>query len=60
MTGEGAVEPAIEAIERWLRGQRRQPTGSLREVFVGKWKSTSVTGVTNDASMPLRPAAVGA
>jgi DNA-binding transcriptional MerR regulator len=46
--------PAVEALEAWVREQRRQPVGPLRQVLIADQRSAGPATPVCDLSVPLR------
>jgi len=55
--GWPALAPAIDALEAWVREQRRAPAGALRQVLIADQRTAAPTTPVCDLSIPLRPAA---
>ncbi len=52
--GWPAMAPAVDAIEAWMRGQRRHPAGSLRQVLIAGQRTATPDTLVCDLSVPLR------
>lgn len=53
-TGWPAMLPAVEALEAWVRGQRREPAGPLRQVLIADQRTATPDALVCDLSVPLR------
>jgi hypothetical protein len=52
--GWPALAPAVDALEAWLREQRRQPAGALRQVLIADQRTAAPDTLVCDLSVPLR------
>jgi DNA-binding transcriptional MerR regulator len=52
--GWPALAPAIDALEAWLREQRREPAGALRQVLIADQRSAAPDTPVCDLTVPLR------
>jgi len=52
--GWPAMAPAVDALEAWVRGQRRAPAGALRQVLIGDQRTASPDTPVCDLSIPLK------
>jgi len=49
-----ALMPAVDALEAWVRGQRREPAGALRQVLIADQRTAAPDTPVCDLSVPLR------
>ena len=52
--GWPALAPAVDALEAWVRGQRREPAGALRQVLIGDQRTARPDTPVCDLSIPLK------
>ena len=52
--GWPALMPAVDALEAWVRGQRREPAGALRQVLIADQRTAAPSTPVCDLSVPLR------
>jgi hypothetical protein len=52
--GWPALAPAIDALEAWMREQRREPAGALRQVLIADQRSATADTLVCDLTVPLR------
>jgi DNA-binding transcriptional MerR regulator len=52
--GWPALAPAVDALEAWVRGQRREPAGALRQVLIGDQRTAAPDTPVCDLSFPLK------
>jgi hypothetical protein len=52
--GWPALAPAIDALEAWLREQRREPAGALRQVLIADQRTATTDTPVCDLAVPLR------
>jgi len=52
--GWPALAPAADALEAWLREQRREPGGALRQVLIADQRTATPDTLVCDLSVPLR------
>jgi len=52
--GWPAVLPVIDALDRWVRENGREPAGDLREVFIADPRTAAPETLVCDLTMPLR------
>jgi len=52
--GWPALMPAVDALEAWVRGQRREPAGALRQVLIADQRTAAPDDPVCDLSVPLR------
>ena len=52
--GWPALAPAVDALEAWVRGQRREPAGALRQVLIGDQRTAKPDTPVCDLSIPLK------
>jgi DNA-binding transcriptional MerR regulator len=52
--GWPALAPAVDALEAWMRQQRRQPCGALRQVLIADQRTAAPDTPVCDLSIPLR------
>jgi DNA-binding transcriptional MerR regulator len=52
--GWPALMPAVDALEAWVRGQRREPAGALRQVLIADQRTAAPDTPVCDLSVPLR------
>jgi DNA-binding transcriptional MerR regulator len=52
--GWPAMLPAVEALEAWIRGQRREPAGPLRQVLTADQRTATPDTLVCDLSVPLK------
>ena len=52
--GWPALAPAVDALEAWLREQRREPAGALRQVLIADQRTATPDTLVCDLSVPLR------
>ncbi len=52
--GWPALMPAVDALEAWMRGQRREPAGALRQVLIADQRTAAPDTPVCDLSVPLR------
>jgi DNA-binding transcriptional MerR regulator len=52
--GWPALMPAVDALEAWVRGQRREPAGALRQVLIADQRTADPGTPVCDLSVPLR------
>ena len=52
--GWPALAPAVDALEAWVRGQRREPAGALRQVLIGDQRTAQPDTPVCDLSIPLK------
>ena len=48
------LAPALDALEAWVRAQRREPAGSLRQVLIADQRAATPDTLVCDLSVPLR------
>ena len=53
-TGWPALAPAADALEAWIREQRREPAGALRQVLIADQRTAAPDTPVCDLSVPLR------
>jgi hypothetical protein len=49
-----AMAPAADALEAWMREQRCEPAGALRQVLIADQRTASSASLVCDLSVPLR------
>ena len=49
-----AMASAVDALEAWMREQRREPTGALRQVLIADQRTAAPDTLVCDLSLPLR------
>jgi hypothetical protein len=52
--GWPALAPAVDALEGWMREQRREPAGALRQVLIADQRTAAPGTPVCDLSVPLR------
>ena len=52
--GWPALMPAVDALEAWIREQRREPAGALRQVLIADQRTAAPDTPVCDLSVPLR------
>jgi len=52
--GWPALAPAADALEAWIREQRREPAGALRQVLIADQRTATPDTPVCDLSVPLR------
>jgi len=52
--GWPALAPAADALETWVRQQRREPAGALRQVLIADQRTAAPDTPVCDLSVPLR------
>jgi DNA-binding transcriptional MerR regulator len=52
--GWPALMPAVDALEAWVRGQRREPAGAVRQVLIADQRTADPCTPVCDLSVPLR------
>jgi len=52
--GWPALAPAVDALEAWMREQRREPAGALRQVLIADQRTAAPGTPVCDLSVPLR------
>jgi hypothetical protein len=52
--GWPAMAPAADALEAWIREQRREPAGALRQGLIADQRTASPATLVCDLSVPLR------
>jgi len=52
--GWPALAPAVDALEAWMREQRREPAGALRQVLIADQRTATPDTPVCDLSIPLR------
>jgi DNA-binding transcriptional MerR regulator len=52
--GWPALAPAVDALEAWVRGQRRAPAGALRQVLIADQRTARPDTPVCDLSIPLK------
>lgn len=52
--GWPALAPAADALEAWMRDQRREPAGALRQVLIADQRTATPSTLVCDLSVPLR------
>jgi DNA-binding transcriptional MerR regulator len=52
--GWPALAPAADALEAWIREQRREPAGALRQVLIADQRTAAPDTLVCDLSVPLR------
>jgi DNA-binding transcriptional MerR regulator len=52
--GWPALAPAIDALEAWMREQRREPAGALRQVLIADQRDAAPDTPVCDLTVPLR------
>jgi DNA-binding transcriptional MerR regulator len=52
--GWPAMAPAVDALERWVKEQRREPAGALRQVLIADQRTATPDTMVCDLSVPLR------
>jgi DNA-binding transcriptional MerR regulator len=52
--GWPALAPAVDALEAWVRGQRRELAGTLRQVLIGDQRTATPDTPVCDLSLPLK------
>jgi DNA-binding transcriptional MerR regulator len=52
--GWPALAPAVDALEAWVREQRREPAGALRQVLIADQRTATPDTMVCDLSVPLR------
>jgi DNA-binding transcriptional MerR regulator len=52
--GWPALAPAVDALEAWMRGQRREPAGALRQVLIADQRTAAPGTPVCDLTVPLR------
>ena len=53
-TGWPALAPAIDALEAWVREQRREPAGAPRQVLIADQRTATADTPVCDLTVPLR------
>jgi DNA-binding transcriptional MerR regulator len=54
--GWPAMAPVVDALEAWVREQRREPAGALRQVLIADQRAAGPETPVCDLSVPLRSA----
>lgn len=49
-----AMLPAVDALEAWMREQRREPAGPLRQVLIADQRTATPDTLVCDLTVPLR------
>jgi hypothetical protein len=49
-----AMLPAVDALEAWMREQRREPAGALRQVLIADQRTATPDTLVCDLTVPLR------
>jgi len=52
--GWPALAPAVDALDAWVRRQRREPAGPLRQVLIGDQRTARPDTPVCDLSIPLK------
>ena len=52
--GWPTLAPAVDALEAWMREQRREPAGALRQVLIADQRTAAPDTLVCDLSVPLR------
>ncbi|MGB6580783.1 MAG: MerR family transcriptional regulator [Streptosporangiaceae bacterium] len=52
--GWPALAPAVDTLEAWIREQRREPAGALRQVLIADQRTATPDTPVCDLSVPLR------
>jgi DNA-binding transcriptional MerR regulator len=52
--GWPALAPAVDRLEAWMREQRREPAGALRQVLIADQRTATPDTLVCDLSVPLR------
>jgi DNA-binding transcriptional MerR regulator len=52
--GWPALAPAVDALEAWVREQRREPAGALRQVLIADQRTAAPDTPVCDLTVPLR------
>lgn len=52
--GWPAMAPAVDALEAWVREQRREPAGALRQVLIADQRTAAPDTLVCDLTVPLR------
>ncbi len=52
--GWPALVPAVDALDAWMRDQRREPAGALRQVLIADQRTAAPDTPVCDLSLPLR------
>ena len=52
--GWPALAPAVDALEAWMRKQRREQAGALRQVLIADQRTATPDTLVCDLSVPLR------
>ena len=52
--GWPALAPAVDALEAWMREQRREPAGALRQALIADQRTAAPGTPVCDLSVPLR------
>jgi len=52
--GWPALAPAVDALDAWVRQQRREPAGALRQVLIADQRTATPDTPVCDLSVPLR------
>ena len=52
--GWPALAPAVDTLEAWMREQRREPAGALRQVLIADQRTATPDTLVCDLSVPLR------
>ena len=52
--GWPALAPAVDTLEAWIREQRREPAGALRQVLIADQRTATPDTLVCDLSVPLR------
>ena len=52
--GWPALAPAVDTLEAWMREQRREPAGALRQVLIADQRTATPDTPVCDLSVPLR------
>ena len=52
--GWPALAPAVDALEAWVREQRREPAGALRQVLIADQRTAIPDTLVCDLSVPLK------
>jgi hypothetical protein len=52
--GWPALAPAVDALEAWMREQRREPAGALRQFLIADQRAAAPDALVCDLSVPIR------
>jgi hypothetical protein len=52
--GWPALLPAVDALEAWMREQRREPAGPLRQVLIADQRTAAPDTLVCDLTVPLK------